>query len=202
VKVLPTRLPGVLEIEPIVHRDARGFFLEVYHAERYRRAGIDVTFVQVNHSRSVRGTLRGLHWQDPPRAQAKLIRVVLGEVFDVAVDVRPESATFGGWVGVRVSAENFRQLYIPAGFAHGFCVLSDVAELEYQCSEVYDASAERGLLWNDPALGIDWPVTDPILSDRDRRHPTLASLKRRLASASAVEPERPRQAKAQRADRR
>ena len=180
MKVLPTRLPGVLEIEPAVHQDARGFFLEAYHADRYRHAGIDVTFVQVNHSRSVRGTLRGLHWQDPPRAQAKLIRVIVGEVFDVAVDVRPASPTFGAWVGVRVSADNFRQLFIPSGFAHGFCVLSDVAELEYQCSDVYDPATERGLLWNDPDLAIDWPIADPLLSDRDRRHPTLAALRSRL----------------------
>jgi dTDP-4-dehydrorhamnose 3,5-epimerase len=180
VKVIPTRLPEVLEIEPVVHHDPRGFFLEAYHAERYRQAGIDVTFVQANHSRSVRGTLRGLHWQDPPHAQAKLIRVIVGEVFDVAVDIRPWSPAFGQWVGVRVSAANFRQLFVPAGFAHGFCVLSDVAELEYQCSDVYDAGAERGLLWNDPDLAIDWPITSPLLSERDRQHPTLALLKSRL----------------------
>jgi dTDP-4-dehydrorhamnose 3,5-epimerase len=174
--VVPTRLPDVLVIEPVVHRDHRGFFLETYHAARYRAAGIDVTFVQANHSRSVKGTLRGLHWQEAPRAQAKLIRVVLGEVFDVAVDVRPGSATFGEWVGVTVSASNFRQMYVPAGFAHGFCVLSDVAEVEYQCSDVYDPASERGLLWNDPDLAIDWPVTDPLVSDRDRRHGSLQAL--------------------------
>lgn len=180
MKVTPTSLPGVLEIEPVVHRDARGFFLEAYHARRYREAGIDAGFVQVNHSRSVKGTLRGLHWQDPPRAQAKLIRVIAGEVFDVAVDVRPGSPTFGTWVGVRMSADNFRQLFIPEGFAHGFCVLSDVAELEYQCSDVYDPASERGLVWNDPELAIDWPIDNPILSDRDRRHPTLAELRERM----------------------
>ena len=182
MKVFPTRLPDVLEIEPAVHHDARGFFLEAYHRERYREAGIDVTFVQANHSRSVRNTLRGLHWQEAPHAQAKLIRVVVGEVFDVAVDVRPASPTFGQWVGVRVSAANFRQLFVPAGFAHGFCVLSEVAELEYQCSDVYDAASERGLLWNDPDLAIDWPISDPLLSDRDRRHPTLASLRARTGA--------------------
>ena len=177
MKVVPTALPGVLQIEPVVHHDARGFFLETYRADRYREAGIDVTFVQSNHSRSVRGTLRGLHWQDPPHAQAKLIRVVVGEVFDVAVDVRPGAPTFGRWVGVTVSAANFRQLFIPAGFAHGFCVLSDVAELEYQCSDVYDAASERGLRWDDPDLAIEWPVATPIISERDRNHPSFAELK-------------------------
>ena len=180
MKVIPTSLPGVLEIEPVVHRDARGFFLEAYHARRYRDAGINADFVQVNHSRSVQGTLRGLHWQDPPRAQAKLIRVIAGEIFDVAVDVRPGSSTFGAWVGVRMSADNFRQLFVPEGFAHGFCVLSEVAELEYQCSDVYDPAAERGLLWNDPDLAIDWPVQNPTLSERDRRHPTLAAIRDRM----------------------
>jgi dTDP-4-dehydrorhamnose 3,5-epimerase len=180
MKVIPTDIPEVLLIEPIVHHDARGFFLEAYRADRYRQAGIDVTFVQANHSRSVNGTLRGLHWQDPPHPQAKLIRVVVGEVFDVAVDVRPASPTFGRWVGVTVSASNFRQLYIPPGFAHGFCVLSDVAELEYQCSEVYVPSCERGLRWDDPDLAIDWPVTNPVISERDRKHPSFSELKRQF----------------------
>lgn len=179
MKVIPTALPGVLQIEPVVHRDARGFFFEAYRTDRYRDAGIDVTFVQSNHSRSVKGTLRGLHWQDPPHAQAKLIRVVVGEVFDVAVDIRLSSPTFGRWVGVTVTASNFRQLFIPAGFAHGFCVLSEVAELEYQCSDVYDAESERGLRWDDPDLAIDWPLTtSPIVSERDRKHPSLAELRR------------------------
>ena len=176
MKVIPTALPGVLEIEPVVHHDARGFFLEAYRADRYRQAGIDVTFVQSNHSRSVKGTLRGLHWQDPPHAQAKLLRVVVGEVFDVAVDIRPASPTFGRWVGVTVSAANFRQLFIPTGFAHGFCVLSDIAELEYQCSDVYDGTSERGVRWDDPDLAIEWPVTSPIISERDRKHPAFAEL--------------------------
>ena len=121
----------------------------------------------------------------PPHAQAKLIRVVVGEVFDVAVDVRPGSPTFGRWVGVTVSAANFRQLYIPVGFAHGFCVLSDVAELEYQCSDVYDAASERGLRWDDPDLAIDWPIAMPIISDRDRNHPAFAELKRRRLATAA-----------------
>lgn len=177
MKVTPTVLPGVLVIEPAVHRDARGFFLETYHAPRYKAAGIDVTFVQANQSRSTRGSLRGLHWQEGAHPQAKLIRVVVGEVFDVAVDVRPDSATFGRWVGVNVSADNFKQLYIPVGFAHGFCVLSDVAELEYQCSDIYDPASERGVMWNDPDLAIDWPITEPVLSERDQRHPPLRSLR-------------------------
>lgn len=176
MKVLPTVLPDVLLIEPTVHHDDRGFFLEAYRVDRYRDAGIMDTFVQTNQSRSRKGTLRGLHWQADPHPQAKLIRVVYGEVFDVAVDVRPGSATFGRWVGVAVSARNFRQLYIPAGFAHGFCVISDVAELEYQCSDFYDPQSERGVMWNDPDLAIDWPVTDPVISDRDRRHPRLRDL--------------------------
>ncbi len=176
MKVIPTALPDVLLIEPAVFHDARGFFLEAYRADRYRAAGITETFVQTNQSRSRQGTLRGLHWQTSPRPQAKLIRVVYGEVFDVAVDIRRESPTFGQWVGVRVSAENFRQLYIPVGFAHGFCVISEFAELEYQCSDFYDPASERGVMWNDPGLGIDWPVTDPVISDRDRQHPRLRDL--------------------------
>jgi dTDP-4-dehydrorhamnose 3,5-epimerase len=176
VKVLATDLPSVLVIEPVVHRDARGFFLEAYHADRYREAGIEATFVQTNQSRSVRNTLRGLHWQAGAYPQAKLIRAVTGEVYDVAVDVRPGSPTFGRWAAVHVSADNFRQLYVPAGFAHGFCVLSDVADVEYQCSAIYDAASERGLKWDDPDLGIPWPVSDPIVSERDQRHPSLKAL--------------------------
>jgi dTDP-4-dehydrorhamnose 3,5-epimerase len=176
MKVTRLAVPEVMLVEPTAHRDPRGFFLEAYHAERYRRAGIDVTFVQDNHSRSTRGTLRGLHWQTDPHPQAKLVRALSGEIFDVAVDVRPDSPTFGRWVGTTLSGENFKQLYVPIGFAHGFCVLSDVAEVEYKCSDVYDPASERGLCWNDPAIGIDWPINDPILSPRDSQHPTLASL--------------------------
>jgi dTDP-4-dehydrorhamnose 3,5-epimerase len=185
MKVTPTALPGVLIIEPTVHRDARGFFVETYHEPRYRAAGIDVTFVQSNQSRSMRGTLRGLHWQEGLHPQAKLIRVVVGEVFDVAVDVRPESPTFGKWIGVSISADNFRQLFVPAGFAHGFCVTSDAAELFYQCSDIYDPASERGLMWNDPDLAIDWPITDPVLSARDTSHPSLRSLRGNAPTRSA-----------------
>jgi dTDP-4-dehydrorhamnose 3,5-epimerase len=176
--VTPTdRLPDVLIVDPAVHRDERGFFVETYHYPRYRQAGIDVTFVQDNHSRSARGTLRGLHWQTAPHPQAKLIRVLAGEILDVAVDIRESSPTFGRWAAVTLSADNFRQLFLPVGFAHGFLVLSDVADVEYKCSDVYDRSAERGLMWNDPALAIDWPIADPILSERDRTHPPLAALR-------------------------
>ena len=175
MRVSPTRLPGVLIIEPAVHRDERGFFLETYHAERYAALGIPGPFVQDNHSRSVRNTLRGLHLQ-VAKPQAKLVRVVAGEVFDVAVDVRVGSPTFGQWVGTRLSAESCRQFYVPTGFAHGFCVLSDAAEIEYKCSDFYEPAAEIGVLWNDPALGIPWPVDQPILSARDRAHRRLAEL--------------------------
>ena len=175
MRVLPTALPGVFVIEPAVHQDGRGFFVETYHADRYREHGIDGPFVQDNHSRSVGGTLRGLHLQ-VRRPQGKLIRVIEGEVFDVAVDVRRGSPSFGRWVSVTLSADNFRQCYVPPGFAHGFCVVSPIAKVEYKCTDLYDPTSELGIAWNDPALGIKWPVRDPILSDRDRRHPTLAQL--------------------------
>jgi dTDP-4-dehydrorhamnose 3,5-epimerase len=173
MRVVPTSLPGVLVLEPVVHRDARGFFLEVYHADKYREAGLDVRFVQENHSRSLRGSLRGLHWQ-VTHPQAKLVRVIAGEIYDVAVDIRRGSPTLGRWAAATLSAENFRQMYVPVGFAHGFCVTSDVAEVEYKCTDVYDPSGEAGIPWNDPALGIDWPVGSPILSPRDTRHPPFA----------------------------
>jgi len=176
--VTPTpTLPDVLIVEPRVLRDERGFFVETYHAPRYHAAGIDATFIQDNHSRSVRGTLRGLHWQTAPHPQAKLVRVLAGEILDVAVDIRPGSPTFGRWVSVTLSADNFRQLYVPVGFAHGFLVISESADIEYKCSDVYDPAAERGLMWNDPEIGVAWPVTEPILSARDRAHPPLGALR-------------------------
>ena len=175
VRVNTTAIPGVLVIEPDVHTDGRGFFVETYQAERYRRHGIDGPFVQDNHSRSVGRTLRGLHLQ-VRRPQGKLVRVTEGEVFDVAVDVRRGSPTFGRWVAVTLTADNFKQCYIPPGFAHGFCVLSPVAQVEYKCTDVYDAAGEVGIAWNDPALAITWPIADPLLSPRDRQHPTLAEL--------------------------
>jgi dTDP-4-dehydrorhamnose 3,5-epimerase len=183
VRVLPTSLPGVLIIEPDVHRDTRGFFLETYRVDRYRGHGIDTPFVQDNHSRSISGTLRGLHLQ-VGQPQAKLVRVISGAIFDVAVDVRRGSPTFGQWTGMHLSADNFRQCYIPGGFAHGFCVLSPVAEIEYKCSDIYNPAAEIGITWNDPDVAIAWPVTEPLLSDRDRRHPRLAALGAQLPEYS------------------
>jgi dTDP-4-dehydrorhamnose 3,5-epimerase len=184
--VLPApELPDILVVEPRVFRDDRGFFVETYHAPRYRAAGIDVAFVQDNHSRSTRGTLRGLHWQVAPHAQAKLIRVLAGEILDVAVDIREESPTCGRWTAVTLSADNFRQLFIPVGFAHGFLVLSDVADVEYKCSDVYDPASERGIMWNDPTLGIVWPTADPILSARDQAHPPFAAALRVAARRAA-----------------
>lgn len=175
MRVIETELPGVVVIEPEVHKDERGFFLETFHGERYRRHGLPEVFVQDNHSRSVRGTLRGLHAQ-LRRPQGKLVRVVAGEVWDVAVDIRVGSPTFRRWVAVVLSAGNFRELYVPPGFAHGFCVLSEVAEVEYKCTDYYDPEGELRLAWNDPELAIPWPVRDPILSAKDRAARTLREL--------------------------
>lgn len=167
MKTTATELPEVLLIHPDVHRDERGFFLETYHAARYAGAGIEAPMVQDNHSRSARGTLRGLHAQ-VARPQGKLIRVTQGEVFDVAVDIRAGSPTFGRHVGVRLSAEGFEQLWIPEGFAHGFCVLSETAELQYKCTGFYDPSSEITIAWDDPDIAIRWPVDAPLLSAKDR----------------------------------
>jgi len=179
MKFTETRLPGVILVEPTVHRDDRGFFLESFHARKYADAGIDVAFVQDNHSRSGRGTLRGLHLQHP-HGQAKLVRVIQGSVFDVAVDVRVGSPHFGGWVGFELSAESQNQLFIPAGFAHGFAVTSDTADFEYKCSDFYTPTDEVVVRWDDPAIGIEWPVETPTLSARDARAPSLAELMDRL----------------------
>ena len=179
MRIVMTAIPGVVVIEPKVHQDGRGFFLETYHADRYREHGIAGPFVQDNHSRSVAGTLRGLHLQ-LRHPQGKLIRVIEGEIFDVAVDVRRNSPTFGRWVGINVSAVNFRQVYVPPGFAHGFSVVSPIAQVEYKCTEFYDPASEVGIAWNDPALSIAWPVTDPTLSARDACHSSLAALTDRL----------------------
>jgi dTDP-4-dehydrorhamnose 3,5-epimerase len=179
VRCIPSTIPGVLLIEPDVHRDGRGFFIETYHAEKYRASGIASVFVQDNHTRSAARTLRGLHMQRR-KPQAKLIRVIAGEIFDVAVDLRHGSPTFGRSVGVMLSADNFRQCYIPAGFAHGFCVVGGAAEVEYKCSDIYDPADEFGIAWNDPALAIEWPISDPVLSERDRGNPTLAEIADKL----------------------
>jgi dTDP-4-dehydrorhamnose 3,5-epimerase len=172
-----TGLPGVCILEPRVFPDRRGFFFESYNDRALAELGITDRFVQDNHSRSSRGTLRGLHYQSEP-GQVKLVRVVVGEVYDVAVDVRWGSPTFGQHVGVLLSAENRRQLYVPVGFAHGFCVLSETADFLYKVTSYYAPQDERGVLWNDPALGIAWPVDEPILSDKDLRLPLLKDIPR------------------------
>jgi dTDP-4-dehydrorhamnose 3,5-epimerase len=160
-------------IEPKLFLDERGFFLEIYKHSEYAANGIKDTFVQENHSRSSRRTLRGLHYQKHPKAQGKLIRVVVGEIFDVSVDIRKGSETYGRWVGVTLSAENKRMLYVPPGFAHGFCVLSEEAEMIYKVTAEHAPEYEAGILWNDSDLGIRWPTEDPILSARDRTWPPL-----------------------------
>lgn len=172
---IETAIPGVVLLKPRVFRDPRGFFAETYHAEKFAALGIQDRFVQDNHSQSRKGTLRGLHYQ-LRHAQAKLCRVIRGEVLDVAVDIRRGSPTFSRWVSAVLSAENMHQIYIPAGFAHGFVVLSDEAEFLYKCSDFYDPVSERGIHWADPRLKIQWGVTDPIVSDKDGRYPTLAEL--------------------------
>jgi dTDP-4-dehydrorhamnose 3,5-epimerase len=168
MKILPTELDGVLIIEPDVFADKRGFFMETFQKRRYREAGITAEFVQDNISHSVRNTLRGLHYQYPD-GQAKLVQVLEGEIFDVAVDIRRGSPTFGRWTGVVLSSENRRQFFIPEGFAHGFCVMSDSALFLYKCSNIYSPEAEGGIRWDDPDLGIRWPVQSPIISERDSR---------------------------------
>ena len=185
MRFVPSTLPEVILIEPEVHRDARGFFLETYHIEKYRAAGVADMFVQDNQSRSAARTVRGLHLQ-VRRPQGKLVRVVDGEIFDVAVDVRRGSPTFGTWVAHVLSSENFRLVYLPPGFAHGFAVLSAFADVEYKCTDVYDPAGEIGILWNDPTLAIEWPVNEPVLSDRDRRNPTLAEAMARLPEWARV----------------
>ena len=172
---LETALPEVLLIESDVHSDPRGFFLETYHQQKFEQLGIRDRFVQDNHSLSGRGTLRGLHYQ-LRYPQAKLCRVIRGEVFDVAVDVRRGSPTFGKWVGAKLSAENKRQIYVPGGFAHGFVVLSEIAEFLYKCSDFYHPEDEQGILWNDPELRIDWTISDPTLSSKDQRNAPLAQI--------------------------
>lgn len=177
MQVSETALPGVLVLEPRVFGDARGFFVETWSAERYRAHGIAGPFVQDNLSKSARGTLRGLHLQHP-FAQGKLVSCPLGSVLDVAVDVRAGSPTFGRYVAVDLSGENHRQLWIPAGFAHGFQVTSEVALFAYKCTDVYHPEAELGVRWDDPDLGIRWPVPDPLVSAKDRALPRLADVPR------------------------
>jgi dTDP-4-dehydrorhamnose 3,5-epimerase len=179
LNVTTTKLPGVLLIEPDVHGDERGFFVETFQARRYLdAAGIEAHFVQDNHSRSRRGVLRGLHLQRT-QPQGKLVRVSRGEVFDVVADVDPQSSTFGQWVGALLSDRNHHQLWIPPGYAHGYLILSDLADCEYKCTDYYHPESEAGVVWNDPDLRIDWPLDNPTLSAKDRALPTLAELTRR-----------------------
>jgi len=167
MKVLKTEFDGVVVVEPQVFRDGRGFFLEAYHQRKYIEAGIREVFVQDNHSCSARGTIRGLHAQRS-HPQAKLIRVLQGEILDVVVDIRRGSPTFRRWIGIELSADNFLQCYVPPGYAHGFCVRSEFAQVEYKCSDFYDPSDELRISWNDSAIGVRWPTTVPLLSDKDR----------------------------------
>jgi dTDP-4-dehydrorhamnose 3,5-epimerase len=170
----PLALPGLILVEEKRRGDARGFFAETYRESAFRAGGIDLPFVQDNHSRSTGGVLRGLHYQLPPAEQGKLIRVVQGEVFDVAVDLRRGSPGYGRWLGTRLSGDDGRMLWIPPGFAHGFLVLSESVDLTYKVTAEFDAGLDRGILWNDPAIGIEWPTDAPVLSPRDQALPTLA----------------------------
>lgn len=175
MNVIQTPLPGVILIEPKVFGDARGFFQETFHAERYREAGITGTFVQDNHSRSSKGVLRGLHFQIR-HPQGKLVRVTRGSVFDVAVDIRRGSPAFGKWYGAVLTEENHRQLWVPPGFAHGFAVLSETVDFLYKCTDYYHPDDEGGLIWNDPDVGIEWPIENPALSEKDRNYPRLKDI--------------------------
>ena len=175
MNVIPTKLHEVLIIEPRTFHDPRGYFLETWNRPRYEAFGLPSHLVQDNVSFSRQGVLRGLHFQNP-HAQGKLVFAASGEIFDVAVDVRRGSPTYRQWVGVVLSSENNRQLYIPEGFAHGFCVLSETALVTYKCTEVYKPEGDASILWDDPDIGIDWPIKNPILSDKDRLAPTLATM--------------------------
>jgi len=185
MKITPTSIPDVLLIDPDVFGDARGFFMESWHAQKYAEQGLDVSFVQDNHSRSSRGVLRGLHYQ-LEQPQGKLVRVVSGSVFDVAVDIRKGSPSFGQWVGAELSSENHRQFYVPPGFAHGFCVLSESADFLYKCTDFYAPHDEHGILWNDPAIGIDWPGDDFRISDKDAGNSLLRDMDDKLPRYEAT----------------
>jgi len=174
MKVIPAKLEGVLLIEPAIHGDHRGFFMESYNKQKFAEAGIHYEFVQDNHSLSREtGTLRGLHYQLAPYAQTKLVRVLHGSILDVVVDIRKQSPTFGEWESFVLSAENKRQLLVPAGFAHGFCTLEPDTQVFYKVDQFYHPAADRGIAWNDPKLGIAWPTDKPMLSEKDGRHPVL-----------------------------
>jgi dTDP-4-dehydrorhamnose 3,5-epimerase len=179
MKFLPTAIPEVVLVQPDVHGDDRGFFLETYHQKKYGEAGLPTEFVQDNHSFSVRDTLRGLHAQ-LRHPQGKLIRAILGEILDVAVDIRPSSPTFGHWVSALLSGENHHQLYVPPGFAHGFCVTSDAAHVQYKCTALYDRDDEIAIQWDDPRIGVEWPTVAPLLGPRDVAAPALADILHKL----------------------
>ena len=179
IKFFDTALPGVVIVEPDIFRDERGYFMETYHQRRYAEGGIDCLFVQDNHSHSRRGALRGLHYQ-LKHSQTKLIYVSMGEIFDVAVDIRRGSPTFGKWVGAHLTGENGRQIYIPVGFAHGFCTLSETADVIYKCTDFYTPNDEHGILWSDPGIGIEWPDKNPLLSNKDSRNPRLFDIPKDL----------------------
>jgi len=182
MEIIELPLSGAKLIKPRVFGDARGFFFESYSEARYRERGMTEVWVQDNHSSSVKGTLRGLHYQSTP-GQAKLVRVTRGRIFDAIVDIRPDSPTFGKWHGEEIDAEQHCQVYIPVGFAHGFCVLSDVAEVQYKVSTPYDAAHECAIRWNDPEIGLVWPVASPILSERDQTSESFAAFKARRGAA-------------------
>jgi dTDP-4-dehydrorhamnose 3,5-epimerase len=175
MKILTTPLEGVFVIEPQVFEDHRGFFMETYHQSRYQESGFHRIFVQDNLSFSARGTLRGLHYQIR-KPQAKLVQVVTGEIFDVTVDIRPNSPTFSKWTGILLSEQNRRQVFIPEGFAHGFCVLSNTAHFLYKCSDFFNPYDEGGIVWSDPTIGIEWPIKDPVLSEKDKQLPQLSEI--------------------------
>ncbi len=181
MKVIDLELSGLKLIQPTVFADQRGFFLETYSEPRYRAAGIEVGFQQDNHSRSAKGTLRGLHYQSKP-GQAKLVRVATGRIWDVAVDIRPDSSTFGRWHALELNDTERQQLFVPVGFAHGFCVLSDFAEVQYKVSTPYDPATECGIAYSDPDLNVQWPVASPILSARDQQAESFASYRARVRS--------------------
>jgi dTDP-4-dehydrorhamnose 3,5-epimerase len=183
VRFLETELPGVILITPDAHQDSRGVFFELYHAQNYLRGGIREPFVQDNFSRSARGVLRGLHYQ-LKQPQGKLVTVLEGTVFDVAVDIRKGSPTFGKWTSLELSAENKLQLYIPPGFAHGFCAMTESAGMLYKCTQLYAPSDERGIIWNDPALAIPWPIHAPLLSPKDRSFKVLSEMSGELPEYS------------------
>jgi dTDP-4-dehydrorhamnose 3,5-epimerase len=172
---LETKLQGVVLLEPEVHGDARGFMVETYRRDTWAEHGVEVEFVQHNHSRSSRGALRGIHFQTEP-GQAKLVRCPRGRIFDVAVDLRTGSATYGQWEGYELDDQAHRQLFVPAGFGHGFAVLSDVADVAYLLSSTYDPATESGIAWDDPDVGVEWPLEDPLLSERDKSAPSLAEV--------------------------